>query len=371
MKKILMVTGSLNTGGLEIFAINTVELLQKYNYKFDFLIFNNQEQDFEKKVREMGCNVIRINSPNKGYVKFKRNFKDVLKEFGPYDIVHSHLYYSSGLILKISKKFGVKMCIAHSHSIKRKNDKKIIKMIVHHVLQYKLNKYSDYKLACSFEAGINLFGDKAFSESGIVISNPININHFSFDKAKRNKIRKSLNVGEDKIIIGQVGRLAEGKNQFFLLDILKKYIENNDAILLLVGDGPLKEKLQEYSVKIGIQENVIFLGKRTDVNDLLSAMDIFVMTSLHEGLGMVILEAIANGLKCICEEHAVVEQIRKNNNCISIRGFNVDEWVKTIKSNVKREIDNEYIKTSLINYSEEQFAEKMNNIYKSEVKNNG
>lgn len=370
MKKVLMVTGSLNTGGLEIFAINTVELLQNYNYKFDFLIFSHQEQDFEKKVKEMGCNVIRINSPNKGYLKFKKNFKKIFKELGPYDIVHSHLYYSSGVILKISKKLGVKKCIAHSHSIKRKNDNKFIRMMVHHILQYKLNKYSDYKLACSYEAGINLFGTKTFNESGIVIFNPININHFSFNKVKRNKIRKKLNISEDRTVIGQVGRLTEGKNQFFLLDILKKYNENNDAILLLVGDGPFKEKLKEYAIRIGIQNNVIFLGNRIDVNDLLSVMDIFVLTSLHEGLGMVILEAIANGLKCICEKHAVVEQIRKNNNCISINGFNINDWVKTIKNNTKRDEFNEYIKKSLLNYSEEKFIEEMNNIYKSEVKKN-
>lgn len=370
MKKILMVTGSLNTGGLEIFAVNTAELLQKQNYQFDFLIFNNQKQDLEEKVKKMGGNVIRIDNPKKGYIKFQKNFKKIIREYGPYDIVHSHLYYVSGIILKISKKLNIKTCIAHSHSIQRKSDKRIIKKIVHRHLQHRLNKYSDYKLACSYEAGINLFGYKEFNKSGIVVPNPINIDKFLFNKLQREKIRKSLNISKEKLVIGQVGRLADDKNQFFLLDILKKYNENNDAILLLVGDGPLKKSLQQYAAKIGIEKNVLFLGKRSDVNDLLSAMDIFVMTSLHEGLGMVILEAIANGLKCICEEHAVVEQIKRINNCISIKGFNVDDWVKTIEKHAEREKDNSYIKTSLVNYSEERFVEIMNNIYKSEVENN-
>lgn len=363
MKKVLLVTGTLNTGGLELFAINTVKLLSKKEYSFDFLIFSDKKQDYEEEIKKMGCEIIRIKNPKKKYFKFKKQLKEVIKSHGPYDIVHSHIYYSSGMIMKIAKKNNVATCISHSHSIVRENDKKIIRKIIHSFMRKKINKYSDYKIACTLEAGENLFGKEIFDKNGIIITNPIDIQKYSFDLTERNKIRKKLKIKKNQLVIGQVSRLVEGKNQFFLLELFKKNMIDINSVLILVGDGDLRKKLEDYATKLKIKKNVRFLGKRDDVDSLLSAMDIFVMTSLHEGLGMVIIEALANGLPCICEEKAIVKQVRDLNNCITMKGFNIDAWNNEIKIYHKRETEKSIIKNTLAQYSEKKFINEMNKIY--------
>ncbi len=331
MKKVLLVTGSLNLGGLETVAMQIVRILKSKEYSFDFLVYGNQEYFYEREAIELGCRVLRIPRPQKKYFSYYRNLKNVIQNNGPYDIVHSHVYFNSSIVLCVSKRVGVPLCIAHSHSRKRLGDDKLIKKMTYLIMRKMLNRYADIFIACSDEAGRYVFGERGFSRKGKVIVNPVDVKKYAFSMADREKIRASLGISQNQIVIGQVSRIVKGKNQKFLIDLFFRYQQEQDAVLLIVGDGELRQELEEYVHELHISEKVRFTGNRKDVPALLSAMDIFVMTSLHEGLGIVIIEALANGLCCLCEKQAIVEELTSMENCVSISGYHTDEWIIKIE----------------------------------------
>lgn len=330
MKKVLLVTGSLNTGGLEKVAMDFVIFSDRNEYKFDFLIYGNEKQDYQNEVERLGCDIIRINGPSSGYRKYYYELKRVFREKGPYDIVHSHIYYNSSIVMMAAKQCGVPLCISHSHSISRKNDRKLGKVFGYSMMRLIFRAFTDKYCACSLAAGEHVFGKREFRKKGMVIVNPIDVNGFKFNMETRTRIRKSLLIDDSQKVIGNVGRMVPEKNLLFLVEILKLY-KNENTILLLVGDGCERKKIEKYSRNCNISSKIRFVGMKDNVVDYLSAMDIFVMPSKHEGLGIVLLEAMANGLICLYEDKAIVDEIKQLPYGHSIKGYNPLEW--------KREID--------------------------------
>lgn len=329
MKKVLLVTGSLNTGGLEKVAMDFVRYSDRNKYRFDFLIYKMEVQDFQAEAEHLGCGIIRIQGPSDGYIGFYYELRTAIEKNGPYDIVHSHTYYNSAIVMIAAKKCQVPLCISHSHSVARINDKKIKNRIAYPILRKLFKIYSDKYCACSLAAGEHVFGVEEFKEKGTVIVNPIDVNAFRYDEIARNKIRKSLHIADSQYVLGNVGRMAAGKNLSFLIDVLNIF-NNNDVILLLVGDGEERKKLEKYAKTQGVYSQVRFVGMRSNVADYLSAMDLFVMPSKHEGLGISLIEAMANGLYCIFERNAIVDEIKELSHSYPIKGYDPQQWKNKI-----------------------------------------
>lgn len=340
MKKVLMITGSLNRGGLEKVAIQIAKAFGKTECQFDFLIYEKSDRGFEKEIISLGFNIIEIPKPSNNYAKYYYNLKRIIKIHGPYDIVHSHVYFNSGIVMYAAKKCGVPICIAHSHSIKREKDNKLSRKVIYSILRRMLINYSDKCVACSFEAGINLFGYKHFQKNGIVILNPVDIEKYKFCEYDRDNIRNELNIKHNQIVLGQVSRLVKGKNQMFLIDVFEEFLKKKESILIIVGDGSEKNNLENYAKSKHIYKYTRFVGYREDIAALLSSMDVFVMTSSHEGLGIVLVEAMANGLPCVCNDKAIVKEIKNINLCFTENNFNKTKWINTIDSILKIERTN-------------------------------
>ena len=146
-----------------------------------------------------------------------------------------------------------------------------------------------------------------------IINNAIDISKYAYNSTVRDKYRKDLGL-EGKLVIGNVGRFHFQKNHLFLIEIFKGIVDNNkNAILLLVGQGEdekkIKAKVKEYS----LEKNVKFLGARDDVNNIMQAMDIFLLPSLFEGLGIVLIEAQATGLPCFTSNKVVPKKLGLQN----------------------------------------------------------
>ena len=156
-------------------------------------------------------------------------------------------------------------------------------------------------MCCSELAGRWLFGDKEYNEGNVyLLNNAIDIDKFKFNEEMRKKARKELNISEDKLVIGHIGRFVETKNHSFLIDIFREiYKRNNDSMLLLLGQGPKLEEIKEKVRKYNLQDNVLFLGQRNDANRLYQVFDTFLLPSLYEGLPVVGVEAQASGLPCL------------------------------------------------------------------------
>ncbi|WP_261179251.1 glycosyltransferase [Anaerobacillus sp. CMMVII] len=162
--------------------------------------------------------------------------------------------------------------------------------------------------ACSKKAGEWLFGQEIASTKELtVLNNAVNVEEFGFNQIDRMKVRRELKA-RDSLVIGHIGRFNKQKNHEFMIDIFKEVHEKlPNAILVLVGEGHLRVDIEKKVKKIGLEENVRFLGVRKDIANLMQGFDLFLFPSLFEGLPVVLVEAQAAGLNCIVSDTITTE----------------------------------------------------------------
>ncbi|NMM63687.1 glycosyltransferase family 1 protein [Clostridium sp. P21] len=299
--RILHVLGGLNCGGAEIMIMNLYRNIDRSKIQFDFMVHTIDKCDYDDEIRKLGgriYSVPRYNGLN--HFKYKRVWNDFFKNHTEYRIVHGHIRSTAAIYLKIAKKQGV-ITIAHSHSTASRGNK--IEQFVKNAMQIPIRYIADYLFACSDEAGKWLFGEKATKQDNYrVIKNAIDAERYVFNEAVRDKVRKDLNI-ENKLVVGHVGRFTYPKNHKFLIELFYEIQkQNEDSILLLVGDGELRYQIEKQINSLGIKNKVILTGVVPNVNDYIQAMDVFVFPSIFEGLGMVAIEAQAAGLRCIVSD---------------------------------------------------------------------
>ena len=255
----------------------------------------------------------------------KCKLKNILKE-NKYNIVHMHGFFFLSDIIIVRKK-GIRNIILHSHNPVLKEGKLSKNRLIQHVKNSVIySAVSDY-WACSSDAGKTMFGYRKFK----VLPNAIQIDNYLFDDQIRHKYREMLDV-RDKYVLIAVGRVTRQKNYDFLLEVFKRVLEIDNRIeLLIIGNGDLLEVTKTKVNKMGLSENVRFLGGRGDVPELLMSADMFVLPSLFEGFGIVALEAQASGLPCLISngfpEEVMVSDLTKR---ISTNSENIDQWVDEI-----------------------------------------
>ena len=339
MIRVLQVVNIMDRAGLETMLMNYYRNIDRSQVQFDFLTHRDTPGAYENEIKKLGGKIYRAprlypqNYPK--YYFFMTNFFDEHQE---YKIVHSHIDTMSAFPLCIAKKAGVPNRIGHSHSSKLDLDFKLpIKYVAKLLMPYEANWY----FACSQKAADFMYPGKTVE----IIHNAIDLTKFQYDDHKRKYIRNKLNLN-GKFVIGHVGRFYYVKNQMFLLDIVNEIKKENTNIrLLLVGKGEDEEALRKRVEDLGLQENVIFLIDRSDVNDLYQAMDAFVMPSIFEGLPVVGVEAQANGLPCLFSNTISSEVLLTNRAEMMSLKCQPKEWADKIM-NMRRE-KNEDTRTQL------------------------
>ncbi len=305
--RVLHILHKLDMGGTENFIMNIYRNIDRTKIQFDFLVHGKGIFDYE--VQKLGGRIYYFN----GYVNEIgiKKYKNELKKFftkNSYRIIHSHVDQTSGLIAEVVKKHSNAICVTHSHSVDNYNH--FFVKLYKKWLQIKLNKYADIRLACSEEAGKWLYGNNEFT----VIKNAIDIKKFSYNEKIRREIRKKLNIKDNELIIGHIGRFEKVKNHEFLIDIFKQYnLINSNSRLMLIGEGSLKNTIKCYAKKQKLESKILFLGVKEDVNIYYNAMDLFLFPSIKEGLGIVLIEAQANGLYVVTSKGVPKESAVTNN----------------------------------------------------------
>ena len=343
MNILLVTDASLVRGGISLFMLQWINGIKKaYEKSIIHVYFRDHvdDPDLKKQYEALGVRIYTGNIPRSikfgvpfARKKVKDDIRKIIKE-ADIDIIHinSGIFGYNLDLLAESKHLGVKVRVSHSHGAypERFRDK-----VVHFFVKIGIRYYATAYAGCSKQAGVYLFGKRAIlSKKWTFIPNAINTERFMFDETRRLSVRNSLNVTDDELLLGAVGLLNAGKNHMFLLDILADLkAKDLSAKLIIVGKGEMEGKIREKMRKLGIEDQVILYGPSDDVPSLLSAMDIYLMPSESEGLGISAVEAQANGLPCILSDRFPEEVIMSDKVwCLPI-DQGVGPWIGKIIQN--------------------------------------
>ena len=334
--RILHMIGSLNFGGSQAMIINLHKAIDKSKVQFDYVIDHPDHLHYASIVKELGGKIYTLPAFNGlNFFEVRKAWKIFFKDHPEYKILHSHVRSYATLYLPIAKKAGLKTII-HSHNT---SSGKGVKAVVKWFMQRGLRKNVDYYFACSDVAGKWLFGEKITKQSNYhVLNNAIDVDKYAYSELSRKKIRDEFNL-KNELVVGHVGRFHPQKNHSFLVDIFAEiHKKRPDSVLMLVGTGDLMESVKEKVSELKLDDCVIFTGSRADVNELLSAFDVFVFPSLFEGLPVTLVEAQAANLPIVCSESITKEVLVTNLVAMLSLSLNANAWADIVisKGNVDR-----------------------------------
>lgn len=319
--RVLHVVTKMDRAGLETMLMNYYRIIDRSKIQFDFLVHRDEKGDYDDEILKLGGKIYHFSPIGiKSMFFYASRMKNFLVNNPEYKIVHSHLDALSALPLSGAKRAGVPVRIAHSHNNGFSRDSKYF---LRKMLKPLIVKYATDLFACSKSAGDFMFGKK---NKHIVMKNAIDTKKYSFNEGIRSKTRESLGL-KDSFVIGHVGRLTHQKNHDFLLDVFNEVLrEKPNSVLLIVGVGELEDQIKEKVEKLDLSSKVIFLGVRSDIPELMQAMDVFALPSHYEGLGIVAIEAQATGLPCVLSsevssEAGVAEELFEYVSLISTSGW--------------------------------------------------
>lgn len=311
MIRVLHVVTYMGRGGLETMIMNYYRHMDRDKVQFDFLTHRDFRADYDDEIEALGGRIYRL--PR--LVPWSRNYRKALDSFfeehTEYKIIHVHQDCLSSVILKAAKKHGVAVRIAHSHSSSQdKNLKYLIKLFY----RRQIPENATQLFACGKEAGDWMFCGAPYR----IVNNAIDTKLYACNDDRRRQMREVLNIPSDAFVVGHVGRFNPVKNHTFLLDVFAKIKEKrSNSVLLLVGDGDLRKDIEAKAITLGLSDSVVFTGMRSDVADLMQAIDCLVFPSIYEGVPLTLIEAQASGMPSLvstgvpaeCDKTGIVKRL--------------------------------------------------------------
>lgn len=335
--KILQFPIANSFGGITHYALENWKWMDKNRFQCDFATMS-KKIDFAEGILSTGSKIHYISCyAEENEEMFIQEFNKILDE--GYDVVHLHTkQWKSFLVEKLCKEHRVPKVIVHAHSTgidTLDQEKRRFEELQHEQVKREFDEtYATDFWACSKPAANFLFGDRIPANRIRIMPNAIEIDRYMYNEEVRRNARKQLNL-EDSLVIGHVGRFVYQKNHEFLIDVFAKIAQKiPQAKLLLIGDGELCDEIKRKISRFNLENRVIFMGKREDVYVWYQAMDMFLLPSRFEGLGIVLVEAQAAGLPCICSDHVPQEILLSDNICLL--SLNEKEWMEQVMNYMKR-----------------------------------
>lgn len=308
---ILQMVTIMNRGGLETMLMNYYRNIDRSKIQFDFIVHRREAGAFDEEIKSLGGNIYYLPSITLKHLPFYFKYlHKFLVEHREYKTIHCHLDSLSALPLLIAKKVGVPVRIVHSHTNNfDKNFKENIRSLAKRLIKYLATDF----MGCSNGAVRFMFGNNIKNYK--IINNAIEVDKFSYNPEKREVVRNDLCINKNCLVIGNVGRFDYPKNHEFLIDIFYEiYKSNKNSLLMLVGDGNGRVNIERKVKLLGLENVVRLLGVRSDIPDLMQAMDVFVMPSRYEGLPVVSIEAQASGLPCFFSD-TITNEVSVTDDC--------------------------------------------------------
>lgn len=368
--KVLHLKVSLSSDGATAIVLNWAKHL-KDEVQFDWLIYSKEGNDWQYKFEQLGSQIFCIEDEKK---KFKAPFRtaksviNFLKEKN-YDIIHIDTDDLNRVnILFYAMLAGVPCRIMHSHNSDGNRNGLLSSRVIRKLMRYCIGLFATEYVACSKAAAQWMFPKKKLNQVKI-LNNGIDSLKFKFSNEKRKKIRDELGL-EGNYVIGNIGRFSEQKNHAFLINVIKKVYDADKSIrLVLIGAGELEENIKRQISELELDGVVQLLGVRDNVEDYLCAMDLFVLPSVWEGLGIVNIEAQANGLFCLVSDQ-VAREAKISDNIKFLR-LNEEIWYENIillrNTNNEIERDKMWYAAKKNNYDIKDSSKELLEIYSNSV----
>jgi glycosyltransferase involved in cell wall biosynthesis len=330
--RILQLFTILNRGGAETNIMNYYRKLDRTRFQFDFIVHRCEKGAYEDEILALGGKIFRL--PPLDPLRIYNYKKEIASFFdqNTYSIIHGNCSELGLYIYQEAKKRGVPVIIAHAHN---STDGWNLKSPFRYYYKKNMLRYITTYFSCGSEASVWLFGKKN-AEKAFVMKNAIDTNLFKYNPQIEISVRKELNANKSQNFI-HVGRFFKQKNHDFLIQIFYElYKLDSNRKLYLVGIGDLMESIQQKVKRLGIQENVYFLGLRNDVNRLLQGMDFFLFPSLFEGFPVSFIEAQTSGITCFVSDGVPLESILINENVEVIPlKKTAESWARIIHDYIK------------------------------------
>ena len=350
MKRILVCGLVPDIGGLEKIVVDFYNHIDTSEFELEFLLQGPKDVDFSDHFKSICRNTIVFHR----IPKLRPHIKQALKEWDRFFKENAHRYdilwsNQNGLthleFLKLAKKYGIEKRIVHAHCAQAEHFHRII----HPINRLFVGKYATDFWACGIEA-LNHFYHGKERKKALVIHNAIEVENFLYNEEKKIQLRKEYNIPEDCLVVGQVSRLDEkAKNQSFCVKVFSELVKKEpNSRLVFIGKGDTAF-LRNIAEQYGVADKVIFTGLKTNVGEMLNLLDVFIFSSNFEGLGIVLIEAQANGLPVVTASHLPDAKILENfDNQLSLTN-SLEEWADKILSvRYSRELDNEKVKNQIV-----------------------
>lgn len=325
--RVAQIMGIMNNGGVEAVVMNYYRALNRSRVQFDFFVDETCSFPQREEIERLGgrCYLVPAYSRPVAFVcALVRRFRE-----NRYTIVHSQINTMGLFPLFAAWLAGVPVRICHNHSTAHPGEgkKTLMKKFLRPFARLFANRY----FACGDTAARWMYGNQLVDSGRVyILPNAITLSRYAFSADDRASIRAEVGAGTSTRIIGHIGRFTFTKNHAFLLEAFHAlHKQHADALLLLAGEGETQAAIQALAKSLGIEDSVRFLGVRADANRLYSAMDVFCLPSFYEGLPVVMVEALANGLSCVVSDRVTRELNAYPVTALSLED-NAERWSEVL-----------------------------------------
>lgn len=334
MIRIAIIIGKMDSGGKKNLVMEYYRHMDHKKVQFDFICDADSQAIPDVEIKELGGKVYRI-AP---YQRIFKNMHDMRKIFkkNKYMVVHAFNSTMNLFPMFVAKRCNIPVRISESLSMAHEGDwKTVLKKMLRPMSKW----FANYYMACGVDCGIWQFGNKLFNAGKVdVFKTVINTRFNAYNPELREKTRKEFGWKE-KLVIGHIGRFTAQKNSVRMIEIFAQIAKKEStAVLCLIGDGELKDKMFKRIKELGIESQISYLGRREDIQQFYNAMDCFLLPSLYEGLPVVGLEAESCGLPMFFSSEITKEASACELGFFLPLDLSDDEWADKILTETKKNI---------------------------------
>ena len=364
MIRILHSVSNLDRGGIETMLMNYYRHIDRDKVQFDFVCNKLKPGAYDKEATDMGARIFHSPGLNPlHYPQYIRFFKNLVGQYPEYRVIEVHNGALGLYALNSAKRAGIPVRIYHAHGQGLNLDYKIaLKWVCKKMLRFNMTHH----FTCGLKAGEYYFG-KAVMERGdyVLVRNAIDVDRFVFNPDVRVRLRVENGL-EGKHVVGHVGRFMHQKNHAFLIEVFAQIARRDEkAVLVLLGDGELQERIKNRAVMLGVSDKVKMMGNVGNANEWYQAFDIFMLPSHWEGLPVVGVEAQAAGLPYLFSS-SITPEIGLTSNAVFLDlGMGQSTWADRALSILSALPEREDMRNVIIEkgYDIRAEAKKLENLY--------